>query len=82
MSKTPAISWCRGRDSNPHVPFETQDFKSYLGFFRNPKKHPKTQYSRLFPAFFHLSRFTRFWPIARRSVSRVSAKDQGCGHEC
>lgn len=73
MSKTPAISWCRGRDSNPHVPFETQDFKTYFRFSPSHRFHSIAQSSRGLRASFSFCQTRPFQPIPRCSVSRVSA---------
>jgi hypothetical protein len=37
------ISWCRGSELNRHDPFESQDFKSYLGPFEITNNSAKTR---------------------------------------
>lgn len=36
-------SWCRGRESNPHVSCETQDFKSRIALSAHIKKPLKSR---------------------------------------
>jgi hypothetical protein len=66
-------SECRGRGSNPHVPFGTQDFKSFRGRFQDHAESFENSHEHLVGMAFSVDQ------SSPQSTARIRAKPQSMG---